>query len=123
MACSGVSTVFSSEEQSLIDVMFLCDEWKSSKGGISTFNRELAINLAETTTSSLKVHCYVSRSDDQDKEEAKQRGVNLITAQTLPGSRDPLELLKLPPPELPNPHIVLVMAENLEFQHATLNGL
>ena len=107
MACSGVSTVFSSEEQSLIDVMFLCDEWKSSKGGISTFNRELAINLAETTTSSLKVHCYVSRSDDQDKEEAKQRGVNLITAQTLPGSRDPLELLKLPPPELPNPHIVI----------------
>ena len=107
MACSGVSTVASSEKQSLIDVMFLCDEWKSSKGGISTFNRELAINLAETTTSSLKVHCYVSRSDDQDKEEAKQRGVNLITAQTLPGSRDPLELLKLPPPELPNPHIVI----------------
>ena len=107
MACSGVSTVASSEKQSLIDVMFLCDEWKSSKGGISTFNRELAINLAETTTSSLKVHCYVSRSDDQDKEEAKQRGVNLITAQTLPGSRDPLELLKLPPPELQNPHIVI----------------
>ena len=107
MACSGVSTVASSEEQSLIDVMFLCDEWKSSKGGISTFNRELAINLAETTTSSLKVHCYVSRSDDQDKEEAKQHGVNLITAQTLPGSRDPLELLKFPPPELPNLHVVI----------------
>ena len=47
MACSSASTVASGEkekkEQRLIDVMFLCDEWKSSKGGLSTFNRELAI--------------------------------------------------------------------------------
>ena len=95
------------KEQRLIDAMFLCDEWKSSKGGLSTFNRELAINLAETTTGSLNIHCYVSRSDDQDREDAEQHGVNLITAQTVPGSRDPLDWLKVPPPELPNPHIVI----------------
>ena len=106
MACSGVSTVVSSEEQSLIDVMFLCDEWKSSKGGISTFNRELAINLARETTG-IKIHCYVSRSDEQDREHAKQRGVNLITAQTVPGSPEPLDCLKVPPPELLHPHIVI----------------
>ena len=111
MACSSASTTASSEEekkeQRLIDAMFLCDEWKSSKGGLSTFNRELAINLAETTTGSLNIHCYVSRSDDQDREEAEQHGVNLITAQTVPGSRDPLDWLKILPPELPNPHIVI----------------
>ena len=111
MACSSASTVASGEkekkEQRLIDVMFLCDEWKSSKGGLSTFNRELAINLAETTTGSMKIHCYVSRSDDQDREDAKQHGVNLITAQTVPGSRDPLDWLKVVPPELPHPHIVI----------------
>ena len=111
MACSSASTVASGEkekkEQRLIDVMFLCDEWKSSKGGLSTFNRELAINLAETTTGSMKIHCYVSRSDDQDREEAKQHGVNLITAQTVPGSGDPLDWLKIVPPELPHPHIVI----------------
>ena len=111
MACSGASTVASSEEEkkelSLIDVMFLCDEWKSSKGGLSSFNRELAINLAETTTGCMKIHCYVSRSDDQDREDAKQRGVNLVTAQTLPGSRDPVDWLKILPPELPHPHIVI----------------
>ena len=111
MACSSASTVASGEkekkEQRLIDVMFLCDEWKSSKGGLSTFNRELAINLAETTTGSMKIHCYVSRSDDQDREDAKQHGVNLITAQTVPGSGDPLDWLKIVPPELPHPHIVI----------------
>ena len=111
MACSSASTVASGEkekkEQRLIDAMFLCDEWKSSKGGLSTFNRELAINLAETTTGSMNIHCYVSRSDDQDREDAERHGVNLITAQTVPGSRDPLDWLKVPPPELPNPHIVI----------------
>ena len=111
MACSsGSITAGSAEEKKErkpIDAMFLCDEWKSSKGGLSTFNRELAINLAETTSGSMRIHCYVSRRDDQDREDAEQHGVNLITAQTVPGSRDPLDCLKVPPPELPNPHIVI----------------
>ena len=111
MACSSASSADTIEEeereQRPIDAMFLCDEWKSSKGGLSTFNRELAINLAETTTGCMKIHCYVSRSDDQDREDAKQHEVNLITAQTVPGSRDPLDWLKVPPPELPHPHVVI----------------
>ena len=111
MSCSSALTTACHEEekkeQRLIDAMFLCDEWKSSKGGLSTFNRELAINLAETTSGSMRIHCYVSRRDDQDREDAEQHGVNLITAQTVPGSRDPLDWLKVPPPELPNPHIVI----------------
>ena len=111
MAHSEVGTATSSEEeqkeQKLIDVMFLCDEWKSSKGGLSTFNREFAINLAQATTGSMKIHCYVSNSDDRDRKDAKQHGVNLITARNVPGSADPLECLKFPPSELPNPHLVI----------------
>ena len=111
MASSKASTVVSSpqeqKEQVIIDVVFLCDEWKSSKGGLSTFNREFAINLAETTTNSMKIHCYVSKSDDQDREDARQYGVNLITARSIPGSTDSLERLKLPPQDLPNPHLVI----------------
>ena len=90
--------------------MFLCDEWKSSKGGLSTFNRELflfAVNLAKTTTGRIKVHCYVSQSDELSRQDARQHGVNLITAQSIPGSVDPLDCLKFPPPELPNPDIVV----------------
>ena len=111
MASSEASTAASSKEvknrERLIDVMFLCDEWKSSKGGLSTFNREFAINLAQTTTGSMKIHCYVSKSDDQDKEDAKQHNVKLITAQSVPVSADPFECLKFPPSELPNPHLII----------------
>ncbi|KAL9963058.1 hypothetical protein ACROYT_G032223 [Oculina patagonica] len=91
-----------------IDVMFLCDEWKSSKGGLSTFNREFTINLAKATSeSSIKVHCYVSQSDELGREDARQHGVNLITARNIPGSTDPIDWLQIPPPELPNPDIVI----------------
>ena len=111
MASSKASNAGSSyqeqREQKVLDVMFLCDEWKSSKGGLSTFNREFAINLAQATTGSMKIHCYVSNSDDRDREDAKQHGVNLITARSVPGSADPLECLKFPPSQLPNPHLVI----------------
>ena len=110
MASSKASAAVCSlqeQKEQVIDVVFICDEWKSSKGGLSTFNREFAINLAETTTSSMKIHCYVSKSDDQDREDARQHGVNLITAASIPGSADSLERLKFPPQELPNPHLVI----------------
>ena len=38
-----------SRDPEAINVLFLCDEWKSSKGGLSTFNRELAVNLARSS--------------------------------------------------------------------------
>ena len=33
-------------ESKHINVLFVCDEWNSSKGGLATFNRKFAINLA-----------------------------------------------------------------------------
>jgi len=111
MACEQTSSAASNDEQHkndrYIDVMFLCDEWKSSKGGLSSFNREFAVNLAKTTSDSIKVHCYVSQSDELSRKDARQHGVNLITARSIPGSSDPIEWLKIPPLELPNPDIVV----------------
>ncbi|XP_078367695.1 uncharacterized protein LOC144651630 isoform X2 [Oculina patagonica] len=114
MACkqtessNAASNVEGQKDRDCINVMFLCDEWKSSKGGLSTFNREFAVNLAETTSdSSIKVHCYVSQSDELGREDARQHGVNLITAHSIPGSTDPLDWLKIPPQELPDPDIVI----------------
>ena len=111
MACKQTSSAASTDEpqksQSCINVMFLCDEWKSSKGGLSTFNREFAVNLARTTSGSIKVHCYVSQSDELSREDARQHGVNLITARSIPGSSDPIDCLKIPPPELEVPDIVV----------------
>ena len=65
------------------------------------------MNLAKTTKDSIKVHCYVSQSDELSREDAKRHGVNLITARGIPGSSDPIEWLHIPPPELPNPDIVV----------------
>ena len=107
MASSTASTDEPQESPRCINVMFLCDEWKSSKGGLSTFNREFAVNLAKTTSDRIKVHCYVSQSDELSREDARQHGVNLITARSIPGSSDPIDWLKIPPPELPIPHIVV----------------
>ena len=90
-----------------IDVMFVCNEWGSSKGGLPTFNREFAVNLAKEASDRIKVHCYVCSSSEEDRLEAKNQGVNLITAQPLPGSNDPMEGLKVPPPELPTPDVVV----------------
>ena len=111
MACEQTSSAASINEQQKdskhIDVMFLCDEWKSSKGGLSTFNREFAVNLAKTTSDSINVHCYVAQSDDLSRADAKQHGVHLITARSIPGSAEPFDWLKIPPSELPNPDIVV----------------
>ncbi len=95
------------KEPKRINVMFLCDEWKSSKGGLSTFNREFAVNLAKTAEDSTNVHCYVAQSDELSREDARRHGVNLITAKRIPGSTDPLDWLKIPPQELPTPDIVV----------------
>jgi len=102
----GPSTSISDEPRR-INVMFLCEEWVSSKGGLATFNREFAVNLAKTPSDKINVHCYVSKSNESDREDAKNNGVNLITAQSIPGTSDPLDWLKFPPPELPNPDIVI----------------
>ena len=95
------------EDPQRISVLFVCDEWKSSKGGLSTFNRAFAISLANTATDEIKVHCYVSQSSESDREDARKNGVNIITAQSIPGTSDRLEWLRLPPPELPNPDVVI----------------
>ncbi|KAL9961101.1 hypothetical protein ACROYT_G029985 [Oculina patagonica] len=87
--------------------MFICDEWGSSKGGLSTFNREFAVNLAKASNERLNIHCYVCSSSEEDRQDASKHGVNLITARRLPGSVDLMEGLKIPPPELQNPDIVV----------------
>ncbi|CAH3156665.1 unnamed protein product [Porites evermanni] len=87
--------------------MFLCEEWMSSKGGLPTFNREFAISLAKISNGEIKVHCYVSRSSESDREDASKNSVNLITATSIPGTSDPLDWLKIPLPELSHPDIVI----------------
>ena len=99
-----------------INVMFICSEWESSKGGLSTFNREFAVNLANKSSEQIKVHCYVCKGSEEDREDASKQGVNLITARPLPGCNDPMEWLRIVPPELPTPDVVV--GHGRKFGHA-----
>ncbi|XP_022805596.1 death-associated protein kinase 1-like [Stylophora pistillata] len=90
-----------------IDIMFVCSEWGSKKGGLSTFNREFAVNLAKNSVDNIRVHCYVCECTQDEKQDASRQGVNLILARRPPGSSDPLESIKIPPPELPHPDVVV----------------
>ena len=101
------SLMLQSVDNNYVKVMFICGEWGSRKGGLSTFNRQLAANLAKTSNERIKVHCYVSESAEEDRQDASRQGVNLITAKRTSGSSDPLEWLKFPPAELPYPDIVV----------------
>ena len=89
-----------------LKLMFVCDEWKSTKGGLSTSNRYFAENMAKYC-SHVEVYCYVPQSDEQDRENAREKGVSLLTAQKLPGNRNTLDWMKCLPKELPNPNVVV----------------
>ena len=95
------------EPERAIDILAICDEWKPSKGGLSAFNRELVINLAKVSGKNVNVHCFVSQSDDADREDAKKNAVNLVTAQKIAETDNPHEWLKFPPPELPKIDVVI----------------
>ena len=95
------------EQSKFVNILFVCDEWNSSKGGLSTFNREFAINLAKASRDDFAIHCYVCQSSESDREDARNNGVNIITAKNIPGIWDRLEWLRLPPSELPHPDVVI----------------
>ena len=64
-------------------VTLLGDEWKSTKGGLSTINRELAIHLANHR--SLEVSVYLPQYSEEDKKNAEDQNVCLIKAKEMIG--------------------------------------
>ncbi|XP_015757828.1 PREDICTED: D-inositol 3-phosphate glycosyltransferase-like [Acropora digitifera] len=72
-------------------VTLLSSEWGSTKGGLSTINRELAIQLAKDEN--VKVCMYLPCFSDENKRAATDCGVSLLKAKMKPGSEDPIEWL------------------------------
>ena len=64
-------------------VTLLSSEWRSTKGGLSTINRELAIQLAKHP--SVEVSVYLPQCSEEDKQVARDHNVRLIKARELPG--------------------------------------
>ena len=74
----------------------LGSEWGSTKGGLSTFNRELAIHLAKTDN--VEVSMYLPQCSEEDKRAAAKFRVDLLKAEKKP-SYDPIEWLASVPRE------------------------
>ena len=61
----------------------LSSEWRSTKGGASTINRELAIQLAKNPN--VEVSVYLPECSEADKTVAAGHNVHLIQAREMPG--------------------------------------
>ena len=81
-------------------VTLLSSEWRSTKGGLSTINRELAIQLAKHP--SVEVSVYLPQCSEEDKRVAASHNVHLIEAEEMAGYDNPVDWLS----SLPDGHVV-----------------
>jgi len=82
-----------------LNVTLLGDEWASLTGGLSTFNRELAINLADQPNVEVTFFVPEGFCTDEHKKTAKKCSVKIVEAKELPGY-DPHNWLIVPHPNL-----------------------
>ena len=78
-------------------VTILASEWGSSKGGLSTINRELAIQLAKFP--GVEVTFFLPKCSQESKKEAQHHGISIVEVERRPGYED-LEWLSFPPEHL-----------------------
>ena len=83
-----------------LKVTLLSSEWRSTKGGLSTINRELAIQLAKHP--SVEVSVYLPQCSEEDKKVAASHNVHLIEAEEMAGYDNPVDWLS----SLPDDHAV-----------------
>ncbi|XP_022802676.1 uncharacterized protein LOC111340154 [Stylophora pistillata] len=82
----------------VLKVTILSDEWKSLKGGLSTFNRELAIHLARHSQVQVTV-VLSSECGEEERTAAGKHGVTIVVAEKLRAC-SPQEELFFPPKDL-----------------------
>ncbi|XP_074624522.1 uncharacterized protein LOC141882471 [Acropora palmata] len=83
-------------ENLILNITLLASEWKSSAGGLSTLNRELAIHLAQIQNLRVSLLVPEGACDDEDKREARSFGINILDAKKRVGV-EPLLWLSKPP--------------------------
>ena len=84
----------SSTSSRKLRVTLLSSEWRSTKGGLSTINRELAIQLANHPR--VEVSVYLPQCGEEDKRVAASHNVHLTEAEEMPGLEPDLWLSCLP---------------------------
>ena len=80
-----------------LQITLLADEWNSTKGGLSTVNRGLAIELAKHPN--VAVTFFVPKCSEQDRKAAGKHNIRIVEATERTGY-DPLDWLSFPPGDL-----------------------
>ena len=80
-----------------VKVVLLASEWSSKRGGISTFNRVLAIHLAQNPNVAVSV--FLPECDQTERDAANSNKVTLVQAEPRPGI-DKMLWLCHPPKDL-----------------------
>ena len=83
----------------VLKVAILADEWNSLKGGLSTFNRELAIHLASCSGTQVTFLVPHGACGMEEKAAAAKNCVTIIESKKLIASPPPVELF-FPPKDL-----------------------
>ncbi|XP_068740123.1 uncharacterized protein [Montipora capricornis] len=85
------------ESTSKLRVVLLASEWGSKRSRLSTFNRELAIQLAKCPE--VKVSVLVPRYDQEERKAAHNNKVSIIQAKEMTGFEE-TDWLSFPPDDL-----------------------
>ena len=80
-----------------VKVTILASEWGSSNGGLSTLNRELAVQLAKFPE--VEITFFLPKCSQPDKKEALEYNVKIVEAKAVPGMEQ-LNWLCFPPNDL-----------------------
>ena len=94
-----------------VRVTILASEWGSSKGGLSTISRELAIQLAKLTE--VEVTVLLLRCSEEDKNQALLSNVKIVEAKRHPGFNE-LDWLSFPPEHL---QIDVIVGHGVKLGH------
>ena len=94
-----------------LKVTILASEWGSTKGGLSTISRELAIQLAKFPY--VEVTFFLPKCSDEDKKVADGHGISILEAAKLPGFNE-LEHLCFPPENL---RIDVIVGHGIKLGH------
>ena len=94
-----------------VRVTILASEWGSSRGGLSTISRELAIQLAKLPE--VEVTVLLLRCSEEDKNQALLSNVKIVEAKRHPGF-DELDWLSFPPKDL---QIDVIVGHGVKLGH------
>lgn len=98
-ASAGKSHSEPEQSRASLKVSLLASEWRSSKGGVSTINRKLAIHLAEQSTVEVTLLVPQNVCSEEDRKKAESCKVDIVEVQCRTGF-NPLDCLISPPKNL-----------------------